>query len=103
MNLLSKILLVVFCFSYFIGALALGVQAYFADHLILEDLDTVNNLATVCQDVGSLCSDVKVVNFDDLESKKKDQVIEMITSSSTDGYSYISTLDLDKFSNFLGQ
>ena len=76
-------------------------QAYSADHLILQDLDTQNNLATICQDDGSLCSDVEVVSFDDLDSDQKDQVIEMIASSPMDKSSYSSTLDLDKFSNFL--
>ena len=76
-------------------------QAYSADHLILQDLDTQNNLATICQDDGSLCSDVEVVNFDDLDSDKKDQVIEMIASSPMDGDSYNSTPELDQFSNFL--
>ena len=46
MNFLSKTLLVVFllkCFLFFsIG----GAQSYSADHLILQDLDIENNLAT---------------------------------------------------------
>ena len=97
---INKILLAVFlllsCFFYI-----KGVQAYSADHLILQDLDTVNNLATVCQDGGSLCSDVEVVSFDDLDSDQKDQINEMLASSAMDGYSYNSTFELDEFSNFL--
>ena len=72
MNFLSKTLLAVFllkCFLFFsIG----GAQSYSADHLILQYLDIENNLATICQDDGSLCSDVEVVNFDDLDNNKKD-------------------------------
>ena len=102
MNFLNKILLAVFLllFYFFVGGWG---RAYSADHLILQDLDTQNNLATICQDGGSLCSDIEVVSFDDLEREQKDQVIEMITSSSMsmNGYSYNATLELDQFSNFL--
>ena len=101
MNLLNKILLSVFLLKCFLFSSIAETQAYSADHLILQDLDTQNNLATICQDDGSLCSDVEVVNFDDLDSDQKDQVIEMIASSPMDKSSYSSTLDLDKFSNFL--
>ena len=76
-------------------------QAFCTDHLILQDLDTANNLATICQDGGGLCSDVEVVNFDDLNRDQKDQMVEMIASSSIDGYFYNTTLELDQFSNFL--
>ena len=101
MNFLNKILLSVFLSLFCFCSIAVVGQAYSADHLILQDLDTQNNLATICQDDGSLCSDVEVVSFDDLDSDQKDQVIEMIASSAMDGSSYSSTTDLDKFSNFL--
>ena len=101
MNFLNKILLAVFLSLFCFCSIAVVGQAYSADHLILQDLDTEHNLATICQDDGSLCSDVEVVSFDDLDSDQKDQVVEMIASSAMDGYSYSSTLDLDKFSNYL--
>ena len=96
MNYFNKILLAV---SFlFLGEWA---QAYSADHLILQDLDTQNNLAIICQADGSLCSDVEVVSFDDLDSYEKDQVVEMIESSTMDEYSNSSTLELAQFKNFL--
>ena len=101
MNSLSKILLSVFLLKCFLFSSIAGTQAYSADHLILQDLDIENNLATICQDDGSLCSDVEVVSFDDLNRDQKDQVVEMIASSTMDEYSYNSTLELDQFSNFL--
>ena len=101
MNLLNKILLAVFLLLFCFCSIAVVGQAYSADHLILQDLDTVNNLATICQDDGSLCSDVEVVGFDDLNRDQKDQVIDMIASSAIDRSSYSSTLELDQFSNFL--
>ena len=100
MNFLNKILLSVFLLL-FCFLVVRGGQAYSADGLILQDLDIQNNLAIICQDGGSLCSDVEFVVFDDLEMDQKDQVIEMIASSFMDEYSYNSSLDLDQFSNFL--
>ena len=84
-----------FVFITFILFFIRWEQAYSADHLILQDLDTA------CQDDGSLCSDVEIVSFNDLDSDQKDLVIEMIASSAMDGYSYNSTLNLDEFSNSL--
>ena len=101
MNFLNKILLAVFLSLFCFCSIAVVGQAYSADHLILQNLDTQNNLATICQDDGSLCSDVEVVSFDDLDSDQKNQVVEMIASSAMDQSSYGSTLDSDKFSNFL--
>ena len=103
MNFLSKTLLAVFLLKCFYFLLVGVGQAYSVDHLILQALDTENNLAIICQEGGSLCSnvEVEVVSFDDLDSDQKDQVVEMIASSAMDRSSYSSTLDSDQYSNFL--